>query len=142
MNKGRARRAADAEGGTVQPIGAAREGCRARGIPRLVDATAGLGRAPTPTPGSYDVLAGEARSWAGPPGLGVLIVPAGTRWRRDAPPPELEGGRSDIEPVLPLALAAAEAWRQPAADPPEPAPARPVPARPRGLRAPPASGGG
>lgn len=115
---------ANAEVGTDQPIEAARQRCRARGIPMLVDATAGLGRAPTPAPGSYDVLAGEARSWAGPPGVGVLIVPAGTRWRRDAPPTELEGGRSDVEPVLPLALAAAEAWRQAAADPAEPALAR------------------
>lgn len=111
---------ANAEVGTRQPVVQAHELCRARGIPLLVDATASLGRDPAPAPGSYDALAGDARSWGGPPGVGLLVLPAGTRWRRDAPPSELEGGRADVEPVVPLALAAAEAWRQNAADQPEP----------------------
>jgi len=106
--------AANAEVGTRQPLTQAHDVCRRHGIPLLVDATASLGRDPAPT--SYDVLAGDARSWGGPPGVGVLVVPARTRWRRPGPPSELEGGRSDVAPTIPLALAAAEAWRQLAAE--------------------------
>ena len=78
-----------------------------------MDATAGLGRDATPT--DYDVLVGDARSFAGPAGVGLLVVPPRTRWRRPGPPTELEGGRIDVEPLLPLVLGAAEAWAQSAA---------------------------
>jgi cysteine desulfurase len=101
---------ANGEVGTRQPTGPAHEICSARGIPLLVDATAGLGR--DPVPAAYDVLAGDARSWGGPPGVGVLVVPARTRWRVPGPVPEAEAGRSPVEPVVPLVLAAAEAWQQ------------------------------
>jgi cysteine desulfurase len=101
---------ANGEVGTRQPLPEAREICRRHGIPLLVDATASLGRDPVPT--DFDVLAGDARSWGGPPGLGVLVVRTGVRWRRDAPPSELEHGRSDIEPVIPLAVSAAAAWAE------------------------------
>ncbi len=100
--------AANGEVGTRQPLQAAREICQRHGIPLLVDATASLGRDLVPR--DFDVLAGDARSWGGPPGLGILVVRTGVRWRRDAPPSELEQGRSDIEPVIPLAMAAAAAW--------------------------------
>ena len=49
---------------------------------------------------------------AAPAGVGVLVVPERTRWRRPGPASELEGGRTDAEPVVALALAAAEAWQQ------------------------------
>ncbi len=111
--------AANSEVGTRQPVQAARQLCQQRGIPLLVDATASLGRDPVPPPDSYDLLAADARSWGGPPGVGVLVVPARTRWRLDAPPSEIEAGRAEVEPVVPLALAAAEAWRQTMADPGE-----------------------
>jgi cysteine desulfurase len=101
---------ANGEIGTRQPVEQAHEICRAHGIPLLVDAMASLGR--DPTPGHFDVLAGDARSWGGPAGLGVLVVPERTRWRRPGPVSELELGRTDIEPVVAIALAAAEAWRQ------------------------------
>lgn len=104
---------ANGEVGTRQPLRAAHEQCRRHGIPLLVDATAGLGRDATPT--DYDVLVGDARSFAGPAGVGLLVVPPRTRWRRPGPPTELEGGRIDVEPVLPLVLGAAEAWAQSAA---------------------------
>jgi cysteine desulfurase len=42
----------------------------------------------------------------------VLVVPERTRWRRPGPVSEVEGGRTDAEPVVALALAAAEAWQQ------------------------------
>ena len=104
---------ANGEVGTRQPLRAAHEQCRRHGIPLLVDATAGLGRDATPT--DYDVLVGDARSFAGPAGVGLLVVPPRTRWRRPGPPTEFEGGRIDVEPVLPLVLGAAEAWAQSAA---------------------------
>lgn len=105
--------AANGEVGTRQPLAAARELTRAHGIPLLVDATATLGRDASPT--DYDVLAGDARSWGGPTGLGVLVVPARTRWRSAAGDPGVEFGRTQDEPLVPLALAAAQAWQDTAA---------------------------
>jgi cysteine desulfurase len=104
---------ANGEVGTRQPLEAASEQCRRHGIPLLVDATAALGWDEPPM--HYDVLAGDARSFAGPAGVGLLVVPARTRWRAPGPASELEGGRVDTEPVLPLVLGAAEAWAQAAA---------------------------
>ena len=101
---------ANGETGTRQPLEGAHAVCRRHGVPLLVDALASLGR--DPVPGHFDVLAGDARSWGGPGGLGVLVVPERTRWRRPGPVSEVEHGRCDIEPVVALALAAAEAWRQ------------------------------
>jgi len=101
---------ANGEIGTRQPLEQAHSLCRTHGIPLLVDAMASLGRDTAPT--QFDVLAGDARSWGGPPGLGVLVVPERTRWRRPGPVSEVEHGRTDVEPVVATALAAAEAWRQ------------------------------
>lgn len=101
---------ANAEIGTRQPLEEAHALCQAHGIPLLVDAMASLGRDPTPE--HFDVLAGDARSWGGPSGVGVLVVPERTRWRWPGPSSEIEHGRTDVEPVVALALAAAEAWRQ------------------------------
>lgn len=101
---------ANAEVGTRQPLGQAHALCRTHGIPLLVDAMASLGR--DPVPGHFDVMAGDARSWGGPGGLGVLVVREGTRWRRPGPVSEVEHGRTDVEPMVAMALAAAEAWRQ------------------------------
>ena len=101
---------ANGEIGTRQPLERAHALCRTHGIPLLVDAVASLGRDPITE--HFDVLAGDARSWGGPSGLGVLVVPERTRWRRPGPVSEIEHGRTDVEPVVALALAAAEAWRQ------------------------------
>jgi cysteine desulfurase len=101
---------ANGEVGTRQPLGRAHAVCQSHGVPMLVDAMASLGRDPVPE--FFDVLAGDARSWGGPGGLGVLVVPERTRWRRDGPVSELEHGRTDVEPVVAIALAAAEAWQQ------------------------------
>jgi len=106
--------AANQEVGARQPLTSALGAARARGVPLLVDATSSLGRDPVPT--GYDVLVGDARSWGGPSGVGVLVVPERTRWRRPGAPSEVEHGRTDVEPVVALVLAAAEAWRQSAAD--------------------------
>jgi cysteine desulfurase len=101
---------ANGEVGTRQPLERAHALCQAAGIPLLVDALASLGRDTTPE--HFDVMAGDARSWGGPGGLGVLVVPERTRWRRPGPGSEVEHGRTDVEPVIALALAAAEAWQQ------------------------------
>ena len=101
---------ANGEVGTRQPLEQVHGLCRTHGIPLLVDAMASLGR--DATPAHYDVLAGDARSWGGPSGLGVLVVREGTRWRRPGPASEVEHGRTDVEPMVGIALAAAEAWRQ------------------------------
>ena len=101
---------ANGEVGTRQPLQQAHGLCRTVGIPLLVDAMASLGR--DATPAHFDVLAGDARSWGGPSGLGVLVVREGTRWRRPGPASEVEQARTDVEPMIAIALAAAEAWRQ------------------------------
>ncbi len=101
---------ANGEVGTRQPLAAAHDQCQRHGIPLVVDAMAGLGRDPVPE--QYDVLVGSAHSWGGPGGVGVLVVPERTRWRRPGAPSEFEHGRTEVEPMVALALAAAEAWRQ------------------------------
>jgi cysteine desulfurase len=101
---------ANGEVGTRQPLEQAHALCRTHGVPLLVDAMASLGR--DAVPDCFDVLAGDARSWGGPSGLGILVVPERTRWRRPGPDSDLEHGRTDVEPMIALALAAAEAWRQ------------------------------
>jgi cysteine desulfurase len=103
---------ANGEVGTRQPLERAHELARARGIPLVVDATAGLGR--DPVPAAWDVLVGDARSWGGPP-LGVLVVREGVRWQWSGARADVEHGRADVTPWVPLALAAAEAWQQSAA---------------------------
>lgn len=100
---------ANGEVGTRQPLAEAYEPCAAHGIPLVVDAMASLGRDVVPT--NWDVLVGDARSWGGPP-LGVLVVREGVRWQWDRSRPDVEHGRADVTPWVPLALSAAEAWQQ------------------------------
>lgn len=92
---------ANGEVGTTQPVAAAHEAARAAGVPLLVDAGASVGHAPVPA--VWDLLAADPHAWGGPPGVGVLAVREGVRWR----PP---GPEQDAEPVaVPSALAAAVA---------------------------------
>ena len=100
---------ANGEVGTRQPLAEARAAAAAHGAPLLVDAMASLGRDDVPT--DWDVLVGDARSWGGPP-LGVLVVREGVRWHRAGSRADVEHGRWDVTPWVPLALAAAEAWQQ------------------------------
>jgi cysteine desulfurase len=103
---------ANGEVGTRQPLEAARQRCAVSGIPLVVDATATLGRDAVPT--EWDVLVGDARTWGGP-ALGVLCVREGVRWSWPDARQDVEHGRADAPPWVPLALAAAEAWQQTAA---------------------------
>ena len=113
--------AANGELGTLQPLPQAHAHARGIGVPLLVDARAVLGRGRTPR--DYDVLIGDARSFGGPP-LGLLVVRTGVRCDRLRPHSPHERGRATDPPDVPAALAAAEAWRQVAADEHEEASAR------------------
>jgi cysteine desulfurase len=104
---------ANGEVGTLQALEEVHAVCRAAGVPLAVDAQASLGRVAAPR--SFDVLAGDTRSWGGPGGLGVLVTPERTRWSLPSISEGAEGGPSGYLPWVPLALAAAEAWQQTAA---------------------------
>jgi cysteine desulfurase len=69
---------ANHEVGTVQPVAEAAALCAAAGVPLLVDAAQSIGRGPLPA--GWSLLAGSARKWGGPAGVGVLAVRKGTRW--------------------------------------------------------------
>jgi cysteine desulfurase len=100
---------ANGEVGTRQPLAPAHEAAAAHGVPLVVDAMASLGR--DDVPADWDVLVGDARSWGGPP-LGILVVREGVRWHWSESRADVEHGRTDVTPWVPLALAAAEAWQQ------------------------------
>ncbi|MGI8535531.1 MAG: cysteine desulfurase family protein [Mycobacteriales bacterium] len=91
------------EVGTVQPVPAVAQLCA--GVPLLVDAAQTVGRAPVPT--GWSVLTASAHKWGGPPGVGVLAVRTGTRWRSPLPADERENGRVPGAPGLPQILSAA-----------------------------------
>jgi cysteine desulfurase len=99
--------AANQEVGTLQPAAEAAQACRAAGVPLLVDAAALAGRMPLP-PG-WSLLAASAHKWGGPPGVGVLAVRKGTRWRAPLPADDRESGRSPGFPDIPAIVAAAAA---------------------------------
>lgn len=103
---------ANAEIGTTARIEPAAEACAAAGVPLLLDATASLGRLPLPEDLSpYAARVADATCFAGP-ALGVLAVATGARFRPLGPVSGPERGREPAPPVVPLALAAAEAWQQ------------------------------
>lgn len=96
--------AANAEIGTCQPLDAVHALTIAAGVPLIVDATGVVGH--TPLPAGWDLLAADARDWAGPAGLGVLAVRPGTRWL--APYGSTRGWLGGVANV-PAAVAAATA---------------------------------
>ena len=69
---------ANHEVGTLQPLGDVAAACAGRGIPLHTDAAASLGRVPVDVPA---LLTASAHKWGGPPGVGLLVVRKGTRWR-------------------------------------------------------------
>jgi cysteine desulfurase len=96
------------EVGTVQPVEEVAERCGP--VPLLVDAAQTVGRAPVPQ--GWSVLTASAHKWGGPPGVGVLAVRTGTRYRSPVP-----GERRD-DAGLPQVLAAAVALQAAAAEAP------------------------
>lgn len=105
---------ANGEVGTLQPLEEAYAVARSAGVPLLCDAQASLGRLAPPR--AADVVVGSAASFAGPPSVGLLAVREGTRFALPGRRREAEHGRAETDPWVPLALAAAEAWRQVAAE--------------------------
>ncbi len=93
------------EVGTVQPVEWAARVCG--DVPLLVDASMSIGRMPIPNEWSY--LAGSARKWGGPAGVGVMVVRKGARWQSPWPDGE-------TPPNLPAILAAAAALQAVHAD--------------------------
>ena len=104
--------AANHEVGTVQPVDEI--AAAVPDVPLVVDATQTLGHAALPA--HWSVLAGEARTWGGPPGVGVLCVRTGTRWRSPYPADDREGGRVPGTPNVPAIVAAAAGLRAACAD--------------------------
>ena len=97
--------AASHEVGTIQPVQAVAAACTAAGVPRYVDAAQVLGRAAV-QPG-WSLLSAAAHLWGGPPGVGVLAVRTGVRWR--SPWPAQEGDWCQDLPGVVAAAAALEA---------------------------------
>jgi cysteine desulfurase len=96
---------ANHEVGTLQPV---TDVAQAAGeTPLFVDACASAGRLPLPD--GWAALAASAHKWGGPPGVGVLVVRRGSRWRDPFPADE----RADEHGVgfenVPAILAAAAA---------------------------------
>lgn len=98
---------ANHEVGSVQPLEAVTAVCGERGVPLLVDAAQSIGR--LRVDGAWSVLTASAHKWGGPPGVGVLAVRTGTRWRSPLPEDERERGRVPGFENLPAVLAAAAA---------------------------------
>ena len=101
---------ANHEVGTTQPLDAVAEMCARAGLPLLVDAAASIGAMDPPA--EWSVLAASAHKWGGPPGVGVLAVRRGTRWRSRTPTDEREGGRVPGFPNIPAIVAAAAGLEQ------------------------------
>ena len=94
------------EVGTVQPVERVAELCAAADVPLLVDAAQTVGRAPVPR--GWSLLTASAHKWGGPPGVGVLAIRTGTRWRSPLPGDEQrEAGRMPGAVALPSVLSAA-----------------------------------
>ncbi|MDT5043686.1 MAG: cysteine desulfurase, partial [Actinoplanes sp.] len=100
---------ANHEVGTVQPVAEVADACRAVGVPLLVDAAQSL--AWGPVAGGWSLLAGSAHKWGGPPGVGLLVVRKGTRWRSPYPGDDLYRPRPQGALDLPAVVAAAASLR-------------------------------
>lgn len=90
------------EVGTVQPVQAVGERCAAAGVPLLVDAAQTVGRSPVST--GWSLLTASAHKWGGPPGVGLLAVRTGTRWRLPLPGDEREPGSIPLPAILAAAV--------------------------------------
>ena len=98
---------ANHEVGSLQPVEQVAAAAAEVGVPLLVDAAQSLGR--LPVPGGWSVLAGSAHKWGGPPGVGLLVVRRGTRYRSPLPEDERGSGLVPGFENVPGALAAAAA---------------------------------
>ncbi len=97
--------AANHEVGTTQPIADIAES--AGDVPVFMDACAAVGRVPLPE--GWAVGTASAHKWGGPPGVGLLLVRKGARWRNPFPGDERVDARAAGFENVPGALAAAAA---------------------------------
>jgi cysteine desulfurase len=97
------------EVGTVQPVEVAGAYCAEAGVPLLVDAAQTLGRAPVPE--GWSMLTASAHKWGGPPGVGLLVVRKGVRWRSPYPGDDLYRPRPQGAVDIPAVVAAAASLR-------------------------------
>jgi cysteine desulfurase len=104
---------ANHEVGTRQPVAEVAAACAGAGVPLHTDAAQSIGREPVP-PG-WSLLSASAHKWGGPPGVGVLAIRTGTRWRSPLPADERERGRVPGFENVPAAVAAAAALQAVAA---------------------------
>ena len=95
---------ANHEVGTLQPVTEIAE--VAGDNPLFVDAGASAGRLPLPA--GWSAAAASAHKWGGPPGLGLLLVRKGARWRHPFVADDIDQFPLEGENVA-LALAAAAA---------------------------------
>ncbi|MCL6674318.1 cysteine desulfurase/sulfurtransferase TusA family protein [Streptomyces panaciradicis] len=100
---------ANHEVGTVQPVAAVAEACRAAGVPLLVDAAQSLGWGPVD--GDWSLLTASAHKWGGPAGVGLLAVRKGVRFAVQGPADERESGRAAGFENLPAIVSAAASLR-------------------------------
>jgi cysteine desulfurase len=96
---------ANHEVGTVQPVAEVAD--RLEGASLFVDACASAGRLPLPE--RWSALAASAHKWGGPPGVGILVVRRGARWRDPFPDDdraaEHERGFENVPAILASAAA-------------------------------------
>jgi cysteine desulfurase len=102
---------ANHEVGTRQPIA---EVAQALGdVPLFMDACASMGVEKLPE--GWSVAAGSAHKWGGPPGVGVLLIRKGAKWRNPFPEDERadhrEVGFANVPSIL-AAAAALQAWTE------------------------------
>ncbi len=100
---------ANHEVGTVQPVAAVAEVCRAAGVPLLVDAAQSLGWGRVE--GDWSLLTASAHKWGGPSGVGLLVVRKGVRFAAQGAVDERESGRAPGFENLPAIVAAAASLR-------------------------------
>lgn len=98
---------ANHEVGTLQPVEQVAD--MLGDVPLFVDACASMGRLPLPA--GWAAAAGSAHKWGGPPGVGVLLVRKGARWRNPFPADDRVDERASGFENVAGALAAAAALR-------------------------------
>lgn len=103
---------ANHEVGTVHDVAAVADAVG--DVPVFMDACASVGRTPLPT--GWATAAASAHKWGGPPGVGLLLVRKGARWRNPFPGDDRVDERTTGFENVPAALAAAAALQEVAAE--------------------------
>lgn len=99
--------AANTELATAQPLAEVIEICRGKQVPLVTDATGTLGLRPVAD--GWSILFADALTWAGPVGVGILVVADPAAWRNpfSAPGADASTTPADTADVLQSAGAAA-----------------------------------